>query len=290
MQIRDILQLFNVPTAPEGHHHCTSGFVQVDCPWCSPNSLKWRLGLAKNGRSAKCWVCGSHYLDNTLIEITHQSKSVIKELLKGISGSVAPKNFKVRGKLVLPEGIGPLLPIHKKYLKNRDFDPVYLEKFWGLQGITVHPKLSWRIFIPIIHKERTVSWTTRSITDDTDRRYWNASHEQEEVSLKKILFGIDFVQHSIVITEGPFDAMKIGPGAVSTMGISYTKSQLKQMVDFPVRVVCFDNQPDAQKRADKLCVDLSSFPGKTVNVVLNAKDPGCASQQEIDELRKEYLE
>lgn len=105
-----------------------------------------------------------------------------------------------------------------------------------------------------------------------------------------MLFGIDFIRHAIIVCEGPMDAMKIGPGAVSTMGISYTKHQLKQIVDFPVRVVCFDNEPDAQKRAKKLCSDLSSFPGKTTNIVLDVKDPGEASPKEIKLIRKSFLD
>ncbi len=289
MEIRDILQQFNVQTAPEGHHHRTSYFEQVDCPWCSPHSGRWRLGLAKNGRTAKCWTCGSHYILDTLVEITNQPKYVIKELLKGITGVFEQKKLKQRGKLVLPEGLGPLLPIHKKYLANRGFDWKQLEYVWGLQGIGINPVVGWRIFIPVIYKERTVSWTARALTDDLKTRYWNAKHDQEEISQKEILFGIDLVQHAVIVCEGPFDAMRIGPGAVSTMGIAYTKSQLKQMVDFPIRVICFDTEPDAQKRAIDLCEKLNSFPGKTINVALDSKDPGCASKKEIRELRKRFL-
>lgn len=172
---------------------------------------------------------------------------------------------------------------------SREFNPKKLERLWGIQGIGINPKLGWRIFIPVIYEGRTVSWTSRSLSDETPKRYWNASPKEEEISLKQILFGIDLVRHAIIITEGPFDAMRIGPGAVATMGIQYTKSQLRQMVDFSVRVVCFDSENDAQKRAVGLCEQLKSFPGQTINVALDAKDPGSASKKEISQLRKKYL-
>jgi len=290
MTIRDILQLFNIQTAPENHHHCTSGFVQVDCPWCTPHSGKWRMGLARNGRIAKCWTCGSHSLIDSICELSKQSKQTIRDLVKSINGYNDKIKIRPRGKLVLPEGLGPLLPIHKKYLKSRGFNVEQLESLWGLQGIGINPILGWRIFIPVIYQEKIVSWTARALTDDIGKRYWNASSSEEEIAMKSILFGIDFIHHAILITEGPFDAMKIGPGAVATMGIEWTRAQLKQMIKYPMRVVCFDNEPDAQKRANELCVILNSFPGQTFNVALDAKDPGCASEEELDKLRKRFLE
>jgi hypothetical protein len=62
------------------------------------------------------------------------------------------------------------------------------------------------------------------------------------------------------------------------------------MSRYPVRVVCFDNEQEAQKRATVLAKTLESLPGKTYNISLDAKDPGCAHESEIKELRKQFLE
>ncbi len=295
MEIRDILQQFNIPTAPEDHHHRTDFGEQIDCPWCSPNSGKWRMGITKDGHFARCWSCGgyNHSVVDTLVEITHQPWEKIKDLLKQLSPLKELKPLhkgKIHGKLKIPEGVGPLLPAHRNYLRQRGFDPEKIEKLWGLQGLGIAPRLGWRILIPVYFQGRMVSWTTRAITEDTERRYLNAEPSEEEISPKQILFGSDFVRHAVVICEGAFDAMRIGPGAVATMGLAYSRSQLSQMANYPVRIVVFDNEPQAQDRAKELCKVLTPFPGTTSNVCLDAKDPGCADPTEIQELRNQFLE
>ncbi len=33
MNLTNILKELNIPYITEGHHHCTTGFLQVDCPY-----------------------------------------------------------------------------------------------------------------------------------------------------------------------------------------------------------------------------------------------------------------
>ena len=94
----------------------------------------------------------------------------------------------------------------------------------------------------------------------------------------------------MVVVEGPFDAMRIGPGAVAVMGTGWSRAQLLAISKFPVRAVVFDSEPEAQERARRLCHDLSVFEGKTSRIQLDAADPGSASKAEITRLRKYFLE
>ena len=89
--------------------------------------------------------------------------------------------------------------------------------------------------------------------------------------------------------EGPTDCWKIGAGAVCTFGLAWTPAQLARIASYPTRVICFDNEEEAQKQARVLCAELEPFPGRTINVCLEAKDPGSAQKEEIQCLRKEYL-
>jgi hypothetical protein len=50
--------------------------------------------------------------------------------------------------------------------------------------------------------------------------------------------------------------------------------------------VCFDNQAVAQRKARALCDELSAFGGETLNVILDAKDAGSATDKEIRKLRR----
>ncbi len=73
------------------------------------------------------------------------------------------------------------------------------------------------------------------------------------------------------------------------MGVVYSQEQLILMSKFPVRVIAFDSEPEAQRRADKLCRELAGFGGKTLRVELKADDPGSATDKEIKQLRGKFL-
>lgn len=192
--------------------------------------------------------------------------------------------------VALPPGLGPLLPIHRKYLSRRGFDPDELERLWSIQGIGLVTHLAWRIFIPILYQGEVVSWTTRATTDD-GMRYISARPDQERLDAHTLLFGEDYARHTIIVCEGCLDAIKIGPGAVATLGIKYTTAQVLRMSKYPRRVILFDNETMAQRRARKLAGDLSVFPGETLNCCLTSgKDAAEASHRDVEELRQRYLE
>lgn len=288
--LTDLLKELNVPIAPEDHHHRTPGREQIDCPWCSRDSHKWRLGVALSGRWASCWSCGPVNVVETLADTTDLSQKQIRKLLGGVEYvSIVPRD-KQRGKLVLPYGIDNMLPAHRKYLRGRGFDPDEIATVWDVKGIGNEALYAWRLFIPITCQGETLSWTTRSLFD-RGVRYINAKPDQEVISAKHLLYGLDNVQgKAIIVHEGPTDAWRTGPGAVATMGLSYSKQQVLLLSQFDRRVICFDNEVRAQRRARKLCDLLSVFPGETFKVTLDAKDAGSAKEKEIRELRRRFLQ
>jgi len=290
MSVREFLQDNNVPMAPDHHHHRTHGFeVQVDCPYCSPDSHRYRMGLAAT--HASCWQCGSKPIVETLNLLTGLHWQKVREFLKGVPGH-AREGKKPKGLLELPYGLGPLQVAHRKYLVERGFNPDKLAKLWGLQGIGLSPTHPWRIFIPVFRHGETVSWTTRSLSAD-GIRYKSAEAGQEAVSMKEVLYGGDLAGHTALICEGPVDAWAIGPGAVAILGLAYSTAQLLLMSKFPRRVIAFDNEINAQKRARKLCRDLSVFPGETHCLTFSCKDAAetlLRKPKEIREARKRFLE
>jgi hypothetical protein len=195
-----------------------------------------------------------------------------------------------KGRLELPAGLVPLMKQHKRYLQGRGFDADDLVRLWGIQAIGLAVDLAWRIFIPAYYQGQVVSWTTRSISDNVTSRYWSAGQDQESMPLKHLLYGEQYCQNTVIVTEGPLDAWAIGPGAVSVCGVSYTQQQVSRMVRYPTRVICFDNEPDAQRRALKLAESLSAFNGDTYNVLLSGKDAASSPKREIELLRREFLE
>lgn len=223
-------------------------------------------------------------LGQTLAELTGKPVGYCLKML-GAFDSQPRKEDKARGKLEIPEGVGSLLPIHEKYLKGRRFDPEELVKVWGIKGIGLAAKLAWRVWIPIVHKGEVISWTTRGVTDD-EPRYINARPSEERLGAKEVLYGGDLVKHAMIVSEGPTDAWRLGPGAVATMGTAHSRAQVNLIAKVPKRVICFDNEKAAQDRARRLCALLDPYPGQTIRVELDAKDAGSASPKEIKALRR----
>lgn len=288
MQFTEILDEFKVLYATEGNHHCRPGWVQMDCPFCGLEQGKYHLGYNINGRYVNCWQCGYHSVVSALAELTGQPPRVCFDLVGGLDFGKLAK-FKPRGKLEVPAGVAPMTKPHRRYLKHRGFDAHKLERIWGVQGIGLSDRLSWRLFIPIHFQGEVVSWTTRTI-GERGTRYISAKPEQERMAHKDLLYGEDYCRNVVIVHEGPFDVWRTGPGAVCTFGTDYTKAQVERLVKYPVRVVCFDSEPTAQRMARKLVAELAVFPGETFLVTLDSKDPGSASDAEILELRRRFLE
>lgn len=288
----EFLERFNVSHQTEGHEHVRSGWVGLDCPDCSPDSNRFRLGINLENLYATCWTCGYKSLSKILTGATGQPYPVIREFLKSWSPlRPVPRHDRPQGPVRLPEGLADLGRAHKTYLKGRGIRASQVARIWGVRGIGIHHRLSWRLFIPIHLGGRIVSWTTRSIGSiGGGLRYISAKPTEEEFPLRDLLYGEDHVRHAAIVVEGPIDAWRIGPGAVATFGLGVSSAQVRRIASFPMRVICFDSEPAAQARAERLCRELAGLPGRTERVELETgADPAEASDVEIRELRAKYL-
>jgi hypothetical protein len=245
------------------------------------------MGYNANGGFINCWRCGGHSLVSVLLEYTGLSYKQIKKMIDGLDSiQVQPvMRENIKGFLQIPSKVGHLKDIHVRYLSERGFDYNEIQRLWQVKSTGIVGNLKWRLFIPIIHKGQVVSWTTRSL-GDSKFKYVSAKPEQELIPHKNILYGSDYVRNCAIITEGPLDVWAIGPGAVATFGTSFTQSQVLELLRIPHRIVCYDNEKEAQKQAHKLCDTLGAFKGRTYNIVLDSKDPGEAKLSELKRLRK----
>lgn len=290
MNIQEVLDELGISYKKYGeHHHISSlNWIGIDCPFCSPGMEKYRMGINVHFNYASCWICGAKPLYEVL-RLSTGREAGLSSLLKQLTRVRVESDYKPTGKLVLPSGLEELLPAHRKYLESRRLDPDELVRLWSLKGLGRLSRTPWRIFIPIFYRGEMVSWSSRSIGEGS-QRYINAKVEEEKLPAKSILFGMDHCRHAIIVVEGFFDAMRIGYGAAAVMGLAYSRAQLNLISKFPVRCVIFDNSPDAQGRADRLCEDLSCFEGTTHRVELDSSDPGEASKREVKLIRKHFLE
>ena len=286
--LTDLLDRSRVPYQLPPHRHVRSGWVGVDCPRCSGGGGKYKLGFELATGRAICWSCGRFDSIAVLAELcgisTRDAAGVWSRIPR------YQPTIQHTGRLVIPPGVGPLGAAHIQYLRRRGFeDPEGLARLWELKGIGIASKLRWRIFIPIFTVDgRQVSWTTRAIGNVPDR-YVSASSEEEAVPHKSILYGAHLAQHVAVVVEGPVDAWAIGPGAVATCGTSYSTEQVAAAAQYPVRVLCYDDEPAAQRRAQQFARQLAAFPGTTHCVTLETgSDAAAARPEERAELRAAF--
>lgn len=284
MHFTDILSEYHIPYMTGGHHHCREGWIQFDCPFCGKGTRKWHMGYSLAGGHCSCWRCGVHSAAYTLSVITGTPVKEIEKVLKGVKRSRTEKIVKT-GTLKIPKGVGDLGDAHKLYLRRRGFDPDEIARIWGVQGIGLAAQYPWSLFVPNHLGGEIVSWSVRQLSDK-GARWLQAPQECEAISGKDLLYGEDKAGHAIVVCEGPGDVWAIGPGAVATLGLNYSSAQIVRMLRYPVRAVCFDNEPLAQQRAKQLVEMLAIYPGDTYNIRLDAKDAGSASKRELRSIRK----
>ena len=291
MDINEVFTQYNIPIAPASHEHTRYGWVQLDCPFCSRGSERYRLGYNLTFNYCNCWNCGHHSIISVLVDLLGISFAKAKHILKDVIPEKLPDDIKTTGKLQLPYHSQTLLPQHKDYLKSRGYRPKDIMQLWQIKAIGAAPRLSWRILIPIHKHGQVVSWTTRTISKRSDiKRYYSASPVEESYPHKKLLYGADYARHAVAVVEGPTDVWAGGPGFVGTFGLSLTNEQIVAIASYPVRAVCFDNTPAAQRAAKKLVGLLSTLPGTTYHITLDSDDLGDAGfYKEIKIIREKIL-
>ena len=282
MTPRELLEAANVETAGQNDPHFRLGWTNTQCPFCHGSSF--HLGITNDFGRANCYKCGPKDVIHVLRVLTNRPYEELKAFRL-----YAPRREKITktyGKYTPPPGLMPLSAKDRTYLTGRGLDADRLEADYGLQSIgpfSGHPR---GIFIPITHKGHAVSWQIRYREPANNLRYFTATDEQKTISEKEILFGSDRCSHTIIVCEGFFDKANIGHGAVCTFGLAYTQAQVLLMSRFARRIICFDKSFAAQQVASRLAGDLAAFPGETLQVCLEADDPGSASRAEVEELRK----
>ncbi len=284
----------------EGHHHCSTGWCQLHCPYCSNGDHGFHLGFNIENQNFSCWKCGGKKTIPTYERLlrTSDRREVFRVLnkyqLNGSNTQEIKKKPKPRKRRCPePPGLGDLQRQHKLYLKRRGFSFKRLAREWGLKG-TCHLSLewNWRIIAPVKDEEGDVcAYNGRIIKDGVKPKYRLTKNDDITINPDSLLYGIDKVDvnKGVVIVEGMTDSWRMGFGAVATLGIKWTNAQANILRKFPKRFVMYDDAPDAQKQAKSLAKYLSAFPGETEVITGIEGDPGELSQKEADRIMKELL-
>lgn len=274
--------------------------VNVNCPYCDTKSISFNLGFNPAGNYYHCWKSKHNYpIRQVLSTLLNVSESSIDNILvdyQGVGETLSEKKTSNIKYLELPTNT--FTKAERKYLKSRDFDPKYLYKKYHIVGGGIDGNWKFRIIIPVYYQGQLLSWTGRSILSKEKLkqleipRYKNLSIEKSVKNIKELFFNIDNCKSdTVVLTEGAFDVLRFDGNAICSMGTELTESQINLLASrFRKIFILFDNEPEAQKKARKFGLQLSSI-GIEIEVVnayedFGKNDMGECSREEINQIKR----
>lgn len=286
----NFLRDYNIQLWTEGNN-CQAGWVNIKCPACTDKSNHGAFSLSKN--KYNCWKCGFHYIDKIIGLLTGLSFYKVKEIIKKYQTEeiYIPKKSEESNIKNIDLIGGELTNHHKKYLKNRGFNPNKLVEKYGILGTGPEAGKGWkfRIIIPIFHLGKLIAYQGRDITGKSDQRYKSLSPKKSVMNYKHTLYGLEFCKNNYIgVTEGIMDIWKLGDDFVCSFGTAITEYQIKLLSGFEKIFFLFDPEPEAQEKAEKAANKLASL-GKEVFLIDNEKDydPGEYNKREVSLIRKE---
>lgn len=276
-----------------GGKNVTSGWVEINCPFCSDPS--YHLGINLTSGFHHCWICGAKGKSERLIQhLLGISYSQAKQIAEDFNTN---QNYEEKTKTVVssikypPKGTEKDFPFaHRQYLQKRNFDPNFLIEKYNIKAcLQLGGSLAYRVIIPIVIDKQIVSYTGRDITGEQESKYKHLNNEESIIPVKDCLYNIDTVNNKIVLVEGVMDVWRIGDGCSAMFGMEYTTHQLNILFSKEIKeaYVLFDGEKKAIKKAHKLANTLSTFIPKVHVLELDDGDPADMNEDEVRKLREE---
>ena len=266
----------------------------VICPTCG----KMKLSINPSKGVYQCWHgCGSGSLSSLLHMKLPKPPPEVKK--------------KVASEYIPPGDVVSIETLDKDhpacvYLRNRGFDPLYLSRVFGVCYCSKGKKFAGgtynttnTIIIPVTHDNKVVGWQSRLLYNpdeipEESKQYLGWKYEDGKFikpskymtmpgyDRQTNMFNMDQASKYdlVVVTEGAFDAMKVGRCAIATFGKGVSDEQVNIIKNtWLVAVLLLD--PDAKKDQDKLNNKLRNSV-ITIPVHLSGyKDAGECPQSEI---------
>ena len=277
------------------------GWVNVECPFCYSSTHQKHLGFNPYGDYCHCWKCGGKNIRVTLSRLLSIPSNYVDDVMRDYRGrNIQLNNLNKKSKTIhrLELPTDTFLPIERKYLKGRNFNPKYLHDKYKIVGGGITGKWKYRIIIPLILNGKIVSWTARSILSKERLseldipRYKNLSIEESIINPKETWYNLDNCHgDSVVILEGCVDVIRFGDNSICSLGTSVTQEQIRVIQSrFRKVYILFDNEKEAQEKARKLGLNLSSV-GLEVEIIdafgdFGKNDMAELTEKEVEKIKK----
>lgn len=287
-----LAQRHHIPTLQGGHHHCKAGWIQTHCPFCAGGRQGWHLGYSLESGAWSCWRCGAlafWLVVPALLRVPEQqARRIVAEFQN--KRQIIEREPVVRQRTIKPPGgAGPLLAAHTEYLTSRGFDAASVAAEWGALGTNhLGGEWAWRIVLPVHNGEGHVAaFQGRSIGDARPRYKMSEDKDCLEPP-DTLLYGLHKVKgDAVLVVEGALKVIRMGAGAVGTLGIDWKRPQMNKLRRFKYRYILFDPEAKAQQRAGELAAALSLFPGTTEVLSGFAMAPDEFTAEQVVDVRCE---
>lgn len=293
--IEKYLESRNIEFWTEGKN-VKRGWINIQCLWCSDESN--HLGINLDSKGMNCWICPiKGTILKLIMKIDKCSLKVAERAVDEFSDIQLYTNERSsntehltqhKTEVKLPSiAQKELLPLYKKFLVKRGFEPDFIFKKYNLLCNGPIGQYKHRLIVPFYLKKRLVTFSTRDVTGKAKLPYVN--YPNGILTTKETLYNIDSCNDTALVVEGFIDTWKIGDGCCSTIGIMWTIKQLKLLSGFRRVFVLFDSEYEAQQSAERLCSDLACEVNHVERLELDGDDPGSMSESDAKHLRKEIF-
>lgn len=289
IDVRELLGDLNIYYTESGKN-VSEGWIGVQCAFCDDQSN--HMGIHTESKVISCFKCGK---TGTIVSYLSAVLNSTQKALSVVKGSIPRelKSFKTGSKthalrVELPkEATQEPSKYHKAYLKSRRFSAKRLIDRYNLYFCPPYGKWANRIIVPVIKNYRLITFTSVDISTETRLRYRHEKDERSVIPIKHYLFGLDWTDgHSVIITEGLFDMLRIGDGAVCTFGVIPTAEQKRLLSKFDIVKIAFDGDKYGRNGAEKLANDLAAFSDVRIFDLPEGSDPDKLSKSDIKILKE----
>ncbi len=275
------------------------GWIGIQCPFdCGDTS--YHMGIHEQSGSFHCWICGEKGHFQKLVQTIEKCSwyeanvkirpyiiSVFNDegLDKGSNDNLTYNKKVCR----LPPECVELMPMHIRYLVQRNFDPYMLIKKYNLKATYNIGYYRGRIIIPCYLDNRFVAFLGRDVTGSSNIPYLDCKQEEAIVPVKHTLYNIDRVKNkTAILVEGVTDVWRLGDGAIASFTSNMTGEQKMLLLRKGIKKLFVMYDADASTKATILAKDLSAIFDVEL-ILLDEGDPCDLSDHEVQQIRKDLL-
>lgn len=237
------------------------GWFIFACPYCAELQPRKKMAVHPHHNCVKCWVCGMKKSVPQFVmdweDISYPSAMHLLQDFKAskVTFEIETNNNYSDVEVVLPVGFTPLMmgdgTLGKRaraVLESRGFDLMELDMagFGYCNAQAEDPKDDYMgyIIIPFYSYGNLVYFIARDFVGNY-LRYKNPAKSKFGIGKADVWFNEDaFYIHDLVFClEGALDAKTLGDNAVASCGWSWSKRQMRIVIDSPCTHICL--VPDA---------------------------------------------